>query len=1151
MEFQILGPLAVSNEGVAIPLGGAKQRALFALLLLHRNQAVSSDLLIEELWHGEPPETARKALQVHVSNLRKALGADRIATQAPGYCLRTEPGELDLERFEELRAQESADGMREALALWRGPPLSDLAYEPFAQLEIGRLEELRLTCLERRIDADLALGRHAELVAELERLVASEPLRERPRAQLMLALYRSGRQTDALAAYQDARRALVEELGIEPGRSLRELEKAILQQDEALDSFPPLARREDPQGAAARGVAPLVGREQELGQLLAALEDALAGAGRVVLLGGDPGIGKTRLTEELSVRARERGVRVLVGRAWEAGGAPAYWPWVQALRAYLRELGPSALRSRVHVGAAELAELLPDLRNAIPDVPEALPLESESARFRLFDAVASFLRASAREEPIALVLDDLHAADLPSLLLLGFLAGELGSARILVLGAYRELELDASRSRTIAELARLPVTKRLLLTGLEPAAVASIIETTTGVQPAEGLITRIHAQTEGNPLFVGEVAGLLASEGRLEDASTWRLTVPQGVREVIGRRLGHLTEACLEALRVAAVLGREFRLDALEGVAGLGEDDLSAVIEESGREHVLMDAPDALGRMRFTHMLIRETLYAELGTPRRIRLHRRVGKTLERLYGESVEAHVAELAHHFLEAAPGGDAEKAIDYARRAGERATALSAFEEAERLYGMALQALELTEVAGEHERCLLLLALGDAQGRAGDMVAAKETFRRAASIAAANDLPEELSRAALGYGGRFVWLRAGGDRHIVPLLEAALEAVGPADSRPRAKLLARLAGALRDEQSIDRRADLSRQAVLIARRLGEPETLAYTLDSYAELVWPKDAERWLDTAAEIGRLSSAALDRERVLAAGLHRIVALTALGHMAALDRELEVVTHLAEELRQPAQAWIFMGARTMRSLLAGRFEEAEALIGEGIKLGNRAQNWDAGTMSRIQLFGLRREQGRLSELAATLEQAVDEYPTRPVFRCILANAYLHLDQPDQARAILDVLGSQGFTPLSADIEWFFGHSLLAEVCGRVGHAGWARELYEILAPYASYNVINPPELALGSASRYLGILAATMERYDDACRHFQAALAMNDHMGARPEAAHTACDHAQTLLAMGDDGDRERIRNLLERALATARELDMAPLVERASALLSR
>jgi DNA-binding SARP family transcriptional activator len=296
MEFRILGPLEVLDEERT--LDGArppKQRALLAVLLLNANQVVSKDILVDSLWGDEPPGTSSKAIQVYVSQLRSVLGKKRLETKAPGYLLRVHDHELDLHRFEALRERaKQADSetasalLHEALALWRGPPLGEFAYDGFARLEIARLEELRLACLEERIEADLALGRHSDLVGEIEGLVAEHPLRERLRAQLMLALYRSGRQAEALEAYQDARQVLVGELGIQPGKSLRELEKAILQQDPSVDLGPAgveaTAATEETNGI-------FVGREPDLAELGAGLDAAIACHGHLFFLVGEPGIG--------------------------------------------------------------------------------------------------------------------------------------------------------------------------------------------------------------------------------------------------------------------------------------------------------------------------------------------------------------------------------------------------------------------------------------------------------------------------------------------------------------------------------------------------------------------------------------------------------------------------------------------------------------------------------------------------------------------------------------------------------------------------------------------------------------------------------------------------------------------------------------------
>ena len=386
MDFLILGPLEVLAEGRAIPLG-EKQRALLALLLLHANETLTSDRLIDELWGGRPPANAAKTLQMQISRLRKALAGEAgngpagvVATRERGYELRLDPDRLDSHRFERLVAEgrsELAGGhpgravsaFEGALSLWRGAPLAELAYEPFAQREIARLDDLRVAAREQLIEARLALGAHAEVVGQLETLIGEHPYRERLRAQLMLALYRSDRQAEALQAYQDARRTLVDELGIEPGERLRELERAILAQDPALH----LAAAEEPAGAEPTVEdkrSAFVGRQRELAELVGLLDDVFAGHGRLLLLAGEPGIGKSRLAEALVTHAKARGARVLVGRCWEAGGAPAYWPWVQSLRAHVRDSDDSALRSQLGAGAAELAQIFPEMRRRFPDLPK-------------------------------------------------------------------------------------------------------------------------------------------------------------------------------------------------------------------------------------------------------------------------------------------------------------------------------------------------------------------------------------------------------------------------------------------------------------------------------------------------------------------------------------------------------------------------------------------------------------------------------------------------------------------------------------------------------------------------------------------------------------------------------------------------------------
>jgi DNA-binding SARP family transcriptional activator len=1179
VEFRVLGPLDARADDEPLALGGVKQRALLAILLLNANEVVSSDRLIDELWGAETPKNAAKSLQVLVSQLRKVLEPARkrgesgqvLVTRAPGYILELEPDQFDLERFRRLadegRAalaagdpEAAAARLRDALELWRGEPLADLTYTSFAPTQVSRLEELRLAALEDRIEADLCRGRHAEVIGELEQLVLNEPLRERPRGQLVLALYRAGRQAEALEVYRDARDALVEQLGIEPGRELKGLHAAILDQDPSLDLQSAVAEPPQPLSVGEEGggaeTSSFVGRQLELAEFHGQLDGAFAGRTSLFLIAGEPGIGKSRLADECSSVADARGARILWGRCWEAGGAPAYWPWVQALREYIRDGDQEGIRKELEPVAADLAQMLPELRELFPGLAQG-PADGdpEGARFRLFDSTASFLRAAGSTEPIVLVIDDLHAADTPSLLLVQFLARSLRDARLVLIGAYRDTETDSGHALAgaVAELRREPVTHSVRLGGLDAGEVAGVIELTSGRRPGAELTAAIHRETEGNPLFVGELVRLLAAEGRLEEAATATvLSIPQGLRDVIGHRLRQLSEECKDALSVASVLGREFRLDALGLVSGRSEDEILDLLDEARTARVIGEAPSGRERLRFSHALVRDSLYGDLGTRERLRLHRQAAEALEGLYRDDPEPHLAELAYHFVEAAHGGDVEKAIDYARRAGDGASASLAYEEAARLYEMALRALELRAGSDEQMRCELLIALGDAQARGGDLLSARPTFARAANIALGLDAPEQLARAALGYGGRFIWFRAGNDPRLVPLLEQALAAL-PDPTPLRARLLARLAGALRDHRAPERRASLTREALDIARRLGDPTTLAYALEgSYSSLCWPRETRQWLAMGTEEIELATASGNGEYVFFGHLNVFGVHMVRGDIDSAEAELSAMASLAHELRQPVQLGAVTFARAMLALFRGRLEEAERLIEVARELGSRALGLDATFyyVMNLQAFTLRREQGRLVEVAAEFERFVDEYPNF-VFRSALASLHCELGREHEARVELDRLAADGFPDLEVGTEWFFGASLLAEVCAAVGAREHAAALYEALLPYADFNVYSHIESTRGSASRPLGLLATAMSRWDEAAVHFEHAIEKNLEMSARPWVAHTQDDYAHMLIRRGAQDDRGRASELLDAARSSYRELGLDPWEARAAEDLAR
>jgi DNA-binding SARP family transcriptional activator len=1129
VDFRILGPLEASDEGAPVSLGGTQQRALLAMLLLHANEVVATERLINGLWE-EPPAKPVKALQVSVSRLRRALGSAGPLTKPPGYVLQVAGEQFDLARFRQLRERarmDSATGaatLRDALALWRGPALEEFTVEPFAQAERIRLEEERLGTLEEQIDTELAQGRHAALVGELEALVAAEPLRERLRGQLMLALYRCGRQADALAAYRDARRRLVEDLGLEPGRALQQLERAILNQDVSLEVL-----REEVPAEASGGV--FVGRKRELAQLTEGLDSAFAGRGRLFLLVGEPGIGKSWLADALLAQARARGARVLVGRCWEAGGAPAYWPWVQALNPYIRGTEPATLREQLGSTGPDLAQWFPELPALFPDLPRSAP-DSEGARFRVFDAASSFLKAAASSRPIALFLDDLHAADEPSLLLLRFLVRVLGESRLLVVGAYRDVDptMGEPLSTAVSELVREPVTTRVELGGLAASEVAEYL-TRSCDGSAGSVVEEIYARTEGNPLFLAELTRLLGSS--VPASGPAGPGIPHRVRDVIGRRLQSLSAEAQRILTAASVLGREFSLDALGHLTRLADGALLDLLDEAVTARFVGEVPGAPGHMRFAHVLFRDAIYRELSAPRRLQLHRQAGEALEGTYADRLEPHLSEIAHHFAAAGPLGDASKAVSYASRAGDLAAQLLAFEEAARLYRLALGLTDRLAGASRPTPCELLLALGDVQARGGKTPEARDTFLQVAELADEAGSGEQLARAALGYGGRLLYARASENDPLVTLLTRAAASLGREDSALRVRVLARHANAV--SQDLPETSDaLTAQALAAARRLQDPATLSYAISArlYATRAPTNLDERWVLT----GELIQAA-DKERAFEGHAYRTIVSFARGDIPGIRTDLAAMDRLAQELAQPSQGWWAAATGATLALLEGRFSDAERLMGEARTLGERAESYDARNFFELQRFALRREQGRVAEVLPELERAAQADPSRALLRCALAVASWELGAHEQARHLLHQLAAKNYAQLLISNDWLLSAALLAELLFSTNEFDRAEALYARLLPYEGL-MVDTEEVSTGAVSRSLGLLLTTAKRYEQAARHFEDALTRNQRAGARPWVARTQHDYAQMLLARGESADHARADQLLHQALATYGDLGM-------------
>jgi hypothetical protein len=558
---------------------------------------------------------------------------------------------------------------------------------------------------------------------------------------------------------------------------------------------------------------------------------------------------------------------------------------------------------------------------------------------------------------------------------------------------------------------------------------------------------------------------------------------------------------------------------------------------------VLSDVPGEPDRLRFAHVLIRDTLYEGLGAARRIRVHRQLLRALETLYGDASGPHLAELARH---ATAANDLAKAAVYARRAADYSLELLAYEEAARLYQNALEAADPTS---QEDRCELLLSLAEAHARAGETAAAKTAFSDAATLARRHSLPNALARAAAGYGGRLAWARSGDDEQMVRLLEEGLSRVGQGNIELRARLLARLAGALRDEPSRERRDALSQEALELARHSGSASTLAFALDGRAAAIVAHDtAEELLAVGAELRDVAQHADDLEKAVAGHIWSFHARLFLGKFDAAQADLASADRLANELRQPVQLWLICANKSMLALATGRLGEARELVETALVLGERTQPHGAIPIYWFQRLTLADFAGRLDEVEPALRDLVARYPARVMFRCAAAYLQARLGHLKAARRALDDLAVDNFSSLPIDQEWLYGASFLAEGAAILEDPDFAARLYPLLLPWAALNAVDVSEGVRGSVARYLGLLAKTLGQYDDAADHFTQAIDANERMGAMPWLAHTQCDYAQLILARKDRGDAQCGLKLVRDAIEMYRRMGMDTRAAEAVAL---
>jgi DNA-binding CsgD family transcriptional regulator len=894
-----------------------------------------------------------------------------------------------------------------------------------------------------------------------------------------------------------------------------------------------------------------VGRLRELETLRGTLEQVLARHGRIVLLAGEPGIGKTRTAQELALLAEHQGATVLWGHCPEEAGAPPYWPWVQVIRAALRTADPRALLTHVGSAAGDIADIVPEIHDLLPGLEPPVRLEDAAqARFRMFESIRHLLTSLCDRQTIMLVLDDLHWADAPSLRLLEFLAPEIADGRLLLVGTYRPTELSRQHplSDALGALARAPHVARVHLGGLTAEEVHDFIAAATGTPPPAWLAASLYRQTEGNPLFLREIVRFLEQQGLFgADQATApaslpaAIRIPEGVREVIGRRLNLLSPSCNEVLALAAVIGRGFSDDLLLRAAGGDDRKLTDTLDEALGAHIIEERTD--GRYQFAHHLIRMTLYDELRPARRRQLHRAVGGALEASRRGDLDAALPELARHFLAA---GDLDRATDYATRAGQRAEALLAFEDAVQLFQTALDALEQRGDPDEAERCRLLLLLGEAQRKTNAFPQALATLCDAAALAFILGDAEMCARAALVYE-QVAWRYATPvDRPARQLLDRAL---GLHDTAPalRAQLTGALSRALLHEGAEDEAKRAGERAIAMARQLGDPSVLATCLDCVIDAMVARDTADLLRYATEALAAANQSGNLELAYHARAWRFLAFMERGDIALAEAELDTTARLDALLRQRTYAMAVLLNRIMLALMRGEFTEAERLIVRGMALQNMAAHAD---QLSVQTFTLRREQGRLGELRPVLSAFLRQSTAASIWSPGLALLHLDIDERDAARGEFEQIARTGLASIPRDGRWQLCMVYLCEVCAALGDASRASELYDLMLPYTGRILVGGNLIFFGSADRYLGMLCAAMCRWSEAQRHFDTAVATNIRIGAHTPLVHAQHDYAAMLLARDSPGDRQRAGAMLRDCQERARQLGMRSLEERTTSLLA-
>jgi DNA-binding SARP family transcriptional activator len=1169
-RVQLCGRLSVELGGDerASALRGKQVPLLFAYLVFNRHRPVGRDELIGALWPDQAPRSQDAALRTLLSRLRSAMGASVLAGRDELVLDLPEPVWVDVEAaaahvesaLEALRRRDA----RRAWALAQVPlNIAGRGLFPGAQatwLERRRreLDDLRLQALEIIGRAGMGLGsaQLGSVKRAAQGLIEAEPYRESGYVLLMEALEAEGNVAEALRIFERLRALLRDELGITPSPyAIAAHERLVIpgqapaERSAAIDgAHQGEARVPLPVELRAQAAATMLGRETELAELErwtrgAAEEPAVRGE-RLMLLSGDPGVGKTRLLAEVASRAHTAGTLVLAGRATDENLVP-FQPFLEALGGYVETVSLAELRVVASRTGAELSRLIPELRRRLPELPPPEDGDSETERYRLFESVVDLLRelSASASAPVLIVLDDLHAADRPTLMLLRHLARASRSGSVSILGAYRATDRwSEGFGSVLAGLRHERLLRQLDIEGLPEPEAKRLVSLRVGRPPSAEFSRALYQETEGNPFFIEEIVRHLTDAGiEAHTAGAHELHaigLPDDVREVISRRLDRLSADAVETMRVASVIGRDFGALLLERVLGLDEERFLRSLEESLNARLVCEHPSIPDRYSFGHALIRETLYGGMSTERRARLHRRVGLALE---GDDSEAHTNELALHFTRAAQAQDAERAVRYAVQAGEQAAGMLAHDQAAEHYENALSVLQRFAPRERRRRCQLLLELGEARIRSGERPRAWGVFREAATLAAEFGDSDSLARAAIGASRRFVQPPGVVDGELIALLQQALDLTPSEPSVTRVRLLNCLCAALYFSERREEMRRLSAEATVIAAELGDLRGLALAAAARRRAYWgPGHLERRLADSTQLLRTAREAGDLELTLQGHHWLVVDLLETGDRSAVDAQIEAFTAGASDLREPLFEWQITVWQAMLALLAGRLDGAERLATEALSSGIRSEGVTAPQYYAIQIIAIRREQLRMAELESSARGLGEANPGRLAWRAGLSMLLAETGQAPEARAELDRLAADGFADIPRDGDWLMTITLLADAAVALRDAERAQRLYELLLPQRGATVVvGLGAVCLGSTARYLGRLALTMDDHDSARAHLEFALRSNAALRAPVELAHTRLDYARVVK------QRSQARKLVADAASVAAELGLPSVARRA------